>query len=59
MNQLRAGHIAPQTALKPTEGKADGASKMNRPEFRFHKTVIESWLIKSHMLDADTSAVKP
>lgn len=54
MNLLRAEVSTSQNASAPNANKVPGESHLNRPEFRFHKAVIESWLVKSHMLDADS-----
>lgn len=54
MKLLRAEASASTNASAPNANKVTGESHLNRPEFRFHKAVIESWLVKSHMLQADS-----
>lgn len=60
MKQLRAEASASENTLAPIVKKATGDAQKIRPDFRFNRSVIESWLRKSYMLDADattTSAI--
>lgn len=57
MKQLRAEALASQNTLAPIVKKATGDTQKNRPEFRFNRSVIESWLRKSYMLDTETTTV--
>ena len=57
MNQLRVeGKRLP--SLAPTDKKGVPVSLNSRPEYRFHKDVIEAWLIKSNMVSVDSGSAQ-